>query len=263
MRVLVVALVLSLGANAYLLLAAPRSEQPAAVEQPSPPPPEPKQHEPPKPDAALPVPSEIAQADRAKLEQRLAETEAKIEKLLPLHEKFERAERTPENEDRVRPYIDKVFHVKPGEEAPYELECHEMICHLVAPGVEWEQPLQTDPEVIGAFNGKQFGPDGVYMEIGDPEHSGGLRYVVKLAYALNSSTRARLCMMENPQRGEMKLRLSLDPTSRRVSVDATGSVAGQAVGVCIRRVLEDLVAATPVPSDVTSFPDLPIPIEVP
>jgi hypothetical protein len=171
----------------------------------------------------------------------------------------------PENEERIKPFLDKVFHVKAGEDAPYDFECRGNICRLttsVSP-FEWEHDLQTDPDGMGLFRDIGFGPEGVTMELEEPARAAGMQLFVKIAMALVKSTRVAQCKIENPTPGDLQFGLAVDPASHGLSITVTGSLAGQASGVCIRRVLDDLVAATPVPLEVTEVPGWPIQIKVP
>jgi len=212
----------------------------------------------------LPVSPEIKNLDRAALEKRVTETEEKVAKLLPLRERFALADRTPENEERIRPFLDKIFAAKKGDDPRYNVECHGDVCQLttdVSP-YEWQHELQTDPQGIGKFRGMSFG-DGTFMELEEPGRAAGIQFLVKVFTAMQDSPRVAECKNANPAPGDLKLIVALDPGSRRLSVSATGSLEQQAGGVCIRRVLEDIVASTPLPPDATSLPSWPMPIVVP
>src|SRR5579862_4299378 len=94
-RVLPIALLLSVGANAYLLATRPAREpeqQHARSKQPTTRRPianeQSVQGSAATASPALPVSTDIKNLDRAELEKRVTETEAKVAKLLPLSEKF-------------------------------------------------------------------------------------------------------------------------------------------------------------------------------
>jgi len=259
-RVLIVAVVASIAGNVYLF--ANRSQAPA----PAPAPLEPQQPPaPPPPEPPQTVPRAILDLDRAKLEKRVAEAEAKLETLLPLEEKFERAPSTPENEERLRPFLDKVFHVKAGEVAPYDVECHQAYCRLLPDSFagEWESDLQRYPERIEWFKELGFSGNRVFMELQPPEHAAGFRLFMQLVTALDESPAVDVCKKQNPQRGMVVLVMRFDPASRHIAVLAFDSLANQPGGICIRRALEEVVAATPVPADVVDLPGEPLRFEVP
>lgn len=282
-RVLAVGLLVSVSANAYLLTTRTGVEpahrrahskrstnHPTARVQPT---------APPKPPTTvpLPVPLHIKRLDRSALEKRVAETEAKLAELLPPSEMFTLAERTPENEERIRPFLDKIFGTTKGEDPRYDVECHGNVCQLmtdVSPS-EWQRELQTDPEGRGMFRGMEFGGHGTFMELQEPGFDAGIQPteriattdpttdpMTKISMALFVSPRVSDCKKENPTPGDLKLTVTVDPSSRWL-VGAGGSLEAQAGGVCIRRVLEEILADTPVPPDFTSVDSLVITVEVP
>ena len=103
----------------------------------------------------LPVPDEVARLERAVLEARLAKAEAKLEEILPLPMKFERAEVSTESEARLQPVLDKIF-----DGAEYTLECRDQVCRIRSHSTDdWRGALQSDPDAQGMFNGGMFGRD--------------------------------------------------------------------------------------------------------
>jgi len=69
------------------------------------------------------------------------------------------------------------------------------------------------------------------------------------------------CKARNPAQGEVALQIAVQ--AHHVAVTANGSLASQASGVCIRRVLEDIIAATPLPPEVIALPEWPLHVSVP
>jgi hypothetical protein len=227
---------------------------------------------PPEPRTTVPpaIPRDIKGLDRSALEKRVAETEAGVAQLLPLPERFTLAERTPENEERIRPFLDRIFGATKDEAPQYDVECHGNVCQLmtdVSPS-EWQEELQSDPHGAGNFRAMEFGGRGTFMELEEPGHAAGsiqagVLLIDKITMTLDKSPRVAECKKENPTPGHVELIVVFEPTARRLMVLAGGSLQWQPGGLCIRRVLEEIVANTPVPPDVTALPRSVITVRVP
>jgi len=263
------ALATSLAANAYLLLhrnaraATATTQASASAESRNA---KPALHEKSKAVAEplLPVPPDLAKLDRASLEKRLATAEATLEPLLPIYEKFERADRAPEYELQLQPQLDEVFGVQPGAEPNYELECRGHYCKLESEesSIDWRMEVQSG-EFAGQFKSILVG-ESVYVELADnPERAPGLKLVIQIFQSLSLSPLMAACKTQHPEPGVIELALRLDTATRRLSVVATGSLADKPGGRCIRKVLDDIIATTAVPPDVTTILEQPIPVQVP
>lgn len=198
----------------------------------------------------------VARLDRAALETRLAKAEATLAKTLPLNLKFERAEPSPESERRIQPVLDKLFD---GEE--YTLECRGAVCIIGSDSEsDWRDRIQSDIAVVGAFGGMQVGRN-VTVQLEDAPRAASINTLVRPAEALRTSPALAACKREHPAEGTLWLSLQIE--ARRFIVKANGPLANQAIGVCIRRALEDIAAATPMPPDVTSTEEMPFPVPLP
>jgi hypothetical protein len=209
----------------------------------------------------LPVPDDIAKLDRAALEDRLRAAEAKIDALLPLHEKFEIASRGPESEPRVRTVIDRVFGVEGSDESPYDLECRGDLCRFQTdrPSREWEEPLQS--ELGPVVRDLMMTSDAVYFELDDPARAVGKQYVIGIADALWRSPAFVACKRGVTTPGIVNVTLQI--VARHIEVAVSGALADAPVGACVRHVIEDLVRAAPLPDDVTQLPINTLPVRVP
>ncbi len=253
---LAVALVASLGANIYLWVSR-HEEAPAPVVATAAPA---RAAAPAHHDSApvLPPPStkeDLSQVDRATLERRLIDAETRLDALLPPKEKFERGEPAPDVEARVRPVLDKLG---------FTIECRAMVCKVATkpnPPDDWMHTLQNDPGVHLFASGFAFGPDGVFMTVAPPEAAAARQWLIAIRSALYDGAALAECKARNPTAGDLVLHLTRD--KGRVAVTTTGSLANQGGGVCIRRVLEDIVVATPLPPEVVELPDWPMRVTVP
>jgi hypothetical protein len=266
-------LALSIAANAYLLLTRdrepPKPNEPArttadkATVSPS------RATAPALPDEQPSTASpEYAKLTRAELEKRLAASEARLAKLLPVQERFELAERSSESEARVKPFLDKVFKVDGKTQKPaYEVECHARICKLTVDetiaGEDWMQPLQTDSDGRGMFAGMRFGQGDTFLELEEPGRAAGQQAVIKLLVALRENKAVAECKKQHPTPGEVTFEISLDVRSHRFVAEASGSLANQALGVCVRRIVEDAIGAITLAPEATLGTPLPFTVQVP
>lgn len=258
----VVVLVGSLATNAYLLLAGTRHNTPppaksplvaAAPRRPRPVP-TPVTH-------AGRVPDSISKLDRAVLEERLQNAEAKVDALRPLYEKFDLASGGAEDESRVRTVIDRVFGVEGSGQRPYDLECRGDICRFqtdVRPA-EWQEAFQF--EMLGLARDMSFSSDAVYFHVEAPGEAASKQYVIRVASSLSMSPALGACKRGQSATGTVNITLRL--VDRHVEVDTSGPLAGAAPGLCIRRVAEDVVRATPLPDEVTELPMNTWPVTLP
>jgi hypothetical protein len=215
-------------------------------------------------DAAVKAtPGDIAKLDRTALEQRLATAEARLDVALPLDEKFDLTPPSPENEARMRPIFDRVFQTKPDEEPLYSLECHGPVCRLETDVSmnEWQQPLAAEEDAI--FSNMQVGHDVSYMRLEEPGRAAGIKYSTHVLMDFLGGTAAKECKERNPARGTIELALHLDAGTHKVLVAATGPLANEAVGVCLRRALEDIVNRTPAPLEMTAVVEEAVQVTVP
>jgi hypothetical protein len=164
----------------------------------------------------------------------------------------------------VKPFLDKVFKVDDKTQKPtYDVECHDRICKLTVDKTlspdDWMSPLQSDPDGRGMFASMQFGQNDNFLELEEPGRAAGLQAVIKLIRALRENKAVAECKKQHPTPGE----ISLDTRSHRLVAEASGSLANQALGVCVRRVLEDAIAATTLAPDATLGKPLPFTVQVP
>ena len=214
--------------------------------------------------AVLAVPPSIAIMERGALENRLAAAEGKLNAMIPLHEAFELEARSAENESRLEPFLDNLFDVDGASEPRYDLECRGRVCRVESLDASHDTTaLQSDPAMVGLFSGQEFGPDAAFVKLEDRGRAAGIQLSFKLIMALATSPALITCRKANPApAGVVELALRFDAGSRRLSVAATGSLANQAGGVCIRNILEELIAATPVPPEVTSVREDPVSVGI-
>jgi hypothetical protein len=212
------------------------------------------------------VPPDVAKLDRSALEQRLVAAEAKLEKHLPYEERFDRDERSPESEARLKPFLDKVFATKPGVEPPYKFECRARLCRITptkdAPE-EWVRDIQTDPDAFALTAGASFGASRAFLQLDDPDLAAGKTFLRDVLMPLRDQKPINECKAANPAPGRLVITLVLDAVTRRLHVETSGSLASQASGLCIRKIFDDLVSKVVVPPEVKALPSWPIPFDVP
>ena len=201
--------------------------------------------------------------DRSSLEQRLLKTEARIADLLPADEKFARDARSTETEAIVKPYLDRIFKAQPGAEARYHVECHGRVCKLETkrPWDEWGSQLQSTFPEAGWFCRMTFS-DETYIELCKPDMLGsGLYRGITIAFHTAEQTKA--CVAGSSARGALTLRVRFDLATPRLGSEVSGSLASHAVGRCLRTALDEILSRTLIPPGVTSFPDVPIEVQLP
>lgn len=219
-------------------------------------------HEPPPLSRAdVVVPAEIAALDDHALESRLAEAEKKLDKALPLPEKFELGERAPALEDRVRPMLDEAFTTDDGSVAPYDLECRDDICRIDNVGLEGWRNLVSP--AIGMHQDRLVMGESVWVKIVDESLALARRATELMLFELKASKDARACITPDAHHGVVTIKFVLDPATRRIHAVAGGALADDVVGVCIRNAAEAIASKATVPASVTALPDWPYPYEVP
>jgi hypothetical protein len=211
---------------------------------------------------------EYAKLTRAELEKRLAASEARLAKLLPIQERFDLAERSSESEGRVKPFLDKVFKVDDKTQKPtYDVECHDRICKLTVDKAlspdDWMKPLQSDPDGRGMFAAMMFGQGDTFLELEEPGRAAGQRAVGMLVRSLRENTAIAECKKQHVIPGDVTFAISIDSRSHRLVVDISGSLANQALGVCVRRVVEDAIAAITLAPEATLGKPFPFTVQVP
>jgi len=261
-RVVVVALlVMSLIANVYLLYSrlgpdakpphvasiGPRASAPQApVLAPRP---------------AVPLRS-YALLERRALEQRLADTEAELDKYLPLRLKFERAQRSPETEARARKILDTIFGALSLVPHSYDVECHDSCCKLDVldsdiSRSEWMQQVQTN----FAFHGWEFSPDGTYTSLPDPAESARGELISAIVHAYPDSAAIAACAKQFSST-TTAIHVTLD-SSHRLTATLDPSFAGTPAGACVRAAMDALLRSVEVPREVQTLDDLPLPFPMP
>lgn len=222
------------------------------------------------PPPRLPTQGEMSNVDRTTLEQRLVAAEAKLEQLLPESERWARGIRRPQDEERARPVLDKFFDVKPSATAtrPYDLECRDQICKLsveanAARSRDWLEWIQTDPEALGLFESRSFTGDTAFVLLRDRRSGASISLMARIVGAFESSPEIDACKKQHVAPGTMTLTVSLDDVARRLRTTATGPLADQPAGFCILKAAEALFSTIAISSEVTSFPELPIPVKIP
>ncbi|MBA3460472.1 MAG: hypothetical protein H0T46_10955 [Deltaproteobacteria bacterium] len=204
------------------------------------------------------VPPSVVALDDEKLEQRIASAEERLYKLLPLHERFDLEPPAPDHEARLKPLWDRVL-----RGAPYTLECRGRVCKVETKASnDWQTSMGMDPDNMGYFDGQSIGSNGIYVQVNDEAKVAGIQWFMRLYIAMHASSAVDACKKEHPTAGSVIFKLALD-AQHQLDIATTGTLANQAGGVCIRKVLESLVAAKPLPAEVTELPNDAFGIRVP
>jgi hypothetical protein len=182
---------------------------------------------------------------------------------LPLKEKFDVSPPSPENEARMRPIFDRVFQTEPGDPPLYSLACHGPVCRLETDVSmnDWQDLLFADEDAI--FSGVQVGEPVSYVRLEDSGRAAGLKYSRNLIMDFFDAPAVQECKERNPTRGVVGFALHFDVSSHRVLVMTSGSLASDAVGVCLRKALEDLIDRRPTPPEMTAVIEEPFEVKVP
>jgi hypothetical protein len=211
------------------------------------------------PTESVVLPPARAKVECATLEKRLEETEAKLDHLLPIREKFERAQRSPETEMRARKILDKVIGSLSASEHSYDVECHAVYCKLeiLDESISTNDWMSAVQGSLG-FSSWSFGRDGTYAQLPGPAQSAQGLLVSAIGNAVLASPELAACKKQNPTKGTMTMLVTLTAT-RRLIVSTSGPLASEPVGGCARKAMEDLLRGIQIPAEVQSMPDLPIP----
>jgi hypothetical protein len=113
----------------------------------------------------------------------------------------------------------------------------------------------------GLARDMSFSSDAVYFHVEGPTEAAGKQYVIHIANTLWSSPGLAACKRGQSLSGTVDVTLRL--VERHVEVDTSGSLASEPAGVCVRRVVEEVVRATPLPDDVVEIPTNTWPVAIP
>jgi hypothetical protein len=203
------------------------------------------------------------EAATASLERTLAETQAQLEARLTIEDRYERDARSPDNEARMRPLMERLFAEAPAE-LGHDLECHGMICRVEvvlpesAPQHDWQMEIQMAEERRGLFGfiALQGGaPDqdpvtremirveSAYLEMVDPA-VGDRSAVGDLMSAVFASPRVTACKTQHaaPGRLTVLVRFDVGAAGRRIALQYGGALADEPGGVCLRAVIDEIAA---------------------
>jgi hypothetical protein len=148
----------------------------------------------------------------------------------------------------------------------YDRECREHTCrisvdHDRAPK-DWQTRLQKERLLQGHFSQMLFSSDSVTVELQDEAAAGAVQLWFQVATAMGESPALKACKQSNPTpAGELTITLAL--VARRIEATLAGPLATQNVGVCMRRVMEELLRQIEVPPTVTSVAEYPFTIKIP
>ena len=248
-------LVISLAANVYLWSTRDNAQSsPRPTLKPR------VQREPPRglPDfkwtpTATAVPSTYASEDRAALEKRLVEIEARLDELLQPEERYAIEPRSTETEAKVAPYLDKVFKPLQGTEPKYRVECHGKVCKVDSDiREEWTLPLQELVPGREMFGTMSFGRSGIFIEL-DERPVGLVEGKRMIAMIMGTALESSDCGVSSAT-GTLRLTFSIDAGARTIRVATDGPLATREVGICFRKAIEDTIARGYVSPNVTSLP---------
>ena len=259
----VLALVFSLAANVYLFrrhraapAVVPTSASVATVAPACPPPvivPPPAVTI----DAALPVAPacpKVVQPDCSAVEKKLADTEAKLEEHLPPGERYKHALRAVDVETRARALLDPIFAGISKSPHAYDVECHGNVCKVSGadPSLSfatWTQEVQRH----GGFQGWSFSSWDVYAIMGTPAETAQSKLMGTIGSVLNPDAGLVSCSGGKEPAGSLTLQIALDQATRLLHVTASGSLANDPIGVCVRKHVQGALDTFKVPDDAGSF----------
>ncbi|MBX3156533.1 MAG: hypothetical protein KF773_11075 [Deltaproteobacteria bacterium] len=153
-------------------------------------------------------------------------------------------------------YLDRIFQTE-----PYAVACVGRTCTLDPPDApDWQHDLQTAFPERAWFCRMSFAPTEVLLELCPPEEMGAaVTRGILTAFELAPATAA--CLTAHPDtHGDLALDVLLDPHLRAT---LTGSLASAPVGLCLQRVLDDIVARAELPPGVTALPRAPLELHLP
>lgn len=191
--------------------------------------------------------------------------EARLEELLPIEQKFDREERSVDNEKRIAPTLDKVFQRKAGTDPSYAVECRANICRISvldnAPA-EWLKEIQVDVDARAMFDARSFGAKGAFVRLSEPDAVVGKRLMSDIAMRVYQSNLIDDCKSASKEHGSLTVTVVFDESVRRLRVQATGSLAELPAGICVRRGVEGILSSTQVPDDLVWLPEVPFEITI-
>lgn len=209
--------------------------------------------------------------DQSALAAKLASVEAELESRLELKDKFERGQPAPEAANRFRPVVDRALADRP-DSMTYDVECRGTTCQveIVEPersDYDWMQKLQSG-EIKKAYRGASFhagspSRDPIskqavltsrsYFALGNGDELSGLDILAGLLKRFDGSAELQSCRREHPGvSGTWNIRLDLDEVHDTITILEGGELSGEPLGQCMRRTLDALIAATPVPPNATA-----------
>jgi hypothetical protein len=251
MKLLIAAVLASVGLNVYLLATRDDRLEPEVVE----PTVEPTASAAKRLLAPSPSrPGSYGSLERSDLEQRVLVAEAEVEQFMRPDERYAKQSRSPETEARVKPYLDLVFKDLDLKEPKYTVECHGMVCKLDADRRDanvWMSPLQTTYPQRAMFATMSFS-DTTFIEVRpEPE---------AWAAMIDAQARRQIygCATTYPApTGELSYRVTKDRT-----VQLDGPLANEQVGRCIKLAVENAIAKIATPSNIV-LPQVDHPLTIP
>ena len=169
--------------------------------------------------------------------------------------RFTNGEPAPAIEAGLRAALEKAFPPRPGEPAPYSIECRDMTCKLdLDPGqdarayrVVLEKSLQGTMKTVTGTS------DGIYFDLMSPDDIAIDRYVASVFAVIRGSPETAACKQQFPAPGDVVIHLALD-SARRVQVTMTGKLADADFGQCLRPIAEAAPShVPPLPSNIRSL----------
>lgn len=188
-----------------------------------------------------------------------------------LLDEFERAPRSKQSEQRVKAFLDRVFALGSGP-LTYEAECHDSICRVrsldPSSGTEWVDRIQGDEGmamfqrvtlVASRDRGVEF-----YFELNDPSEAAANAIIQRIIAEVQRSPAVASCKKQHPApAGEIRVLVGLDAMSGRLVATISGTLSHQPSGKCLERAIQSILNSIPVPNEVYTLPEVPIPISVP
>jgi hypothetical protein len=205
----------------------------------------------------------LATLDRPALEQRLAQAEARLERLLRPNEKYDRAERSPETEARARELLDKDLRHLSSAEHSYDVECHGTYCKLTILDDKVHEDAMRAVQTDFAFRSWMVGSDVAYTELPDRASAAQGQLISSIGNAIMGSSELPACKAQYPTTSTTMVHVTLDVAKRTLVATMAGPQAKEPVGACVGKAFEDLLRGIAVSPEVRSMPDFPIPFPLP
>jgi hypothetical protein len=201
-------------------------------------------------------------------ENRLEQLEVRLDGLRPAKERFALAARSVESEERLRPVLSRMLVLEQGIDPTYQLECHADVCRLRVPDDKavrdnWSDVIQSDRVAREMFRRVSFDSGEVYITLDEPGAVVGRHFVNDVEMSFYESSTLAECKNRNRDPGNVTIHIVFDAPSRKASTIEDGTLANQALGICIHHAMEDLLRVTRVPQEMVSVPDWPMFIDSP